>query len=72
MHALAFQPLAASVAIAFPASNTFGVDQRVRDLIAHELASLVGGRRVVMVARLGFAAPPSVRAGRSPVSSYRN
>jgi hypothetical protein len=70
MHALAFQPLAASVAIAFPASNAFGVDQRVSESIARELSSLVGGRRVVMIARIGFAAPPSIRAGRSSVSSY--
>jgi hypothetical protein len=70
INSLSFQPLGASVALTFVSSKEFGVDDRLGGFISGELASLANGRQVVMIARLGFASPPSVRSARRAVETY--
>ena len=65
---LALQPLAA--APLYAVSEGAAVSEDVRAKLRKAWAAILPGRTPLMVFRLGRAAPPSVRAGRPPLSHF--
>ena len=68
-HALALQPMAASVALANQDSGAQWARSSVRERLHSGLAKLADQRHAAMLFRLGFAPPPSVTAGRPPAET---
>ena len=63
---IAFQPLAASALLALEGYRD--VDAAIRGRLADAWRGIARGALPLMVFRMGFAAPASIRAGRPPVS----
>jgi len=67
---LAMQPLAASAVLMQPSSATDGASEALRSALASGWSAIAPGVTPLMVFRLGRAALPSVRSGRSGVRGY--
>ncbi|MGE5099424.1 MAG: hypothetical protein ACM3SX_05510 [Deltaproteobacteria bacterium] len=70
LHSIAFQPLAAAIALTSQSVVDGWVTEEVIERMRGELNDLAGDRRAVMIARLGYAPAPTVRAGRGSEHSY--
>ena len=69
-HSIAVQPLAASIALAAQSSEESLVPRAVAAPIRQHLDALAQGRCAAMIIRLGYAAEPTLRAGRRAPESY--
>jgi hypothetical protein len=70
LHGIALQPLAACIAIGCQAPDEMGLPASISSLIREALEEFSGGGKAVMVARLGYADPPSVRTSRPSAATY--